>query len=177
MHVDPTGPIQPVIDGEVTSYFEWLGAGLYRVDERSGSMHGKKFLVHEVYYGTGGGNLYLRVDFHRGSEQVISEMEARLTLAAGTPTQSSHVTVRFDYGRANVTQLQTAVQTGAGVPAAEFAFKDVLEARLSLAALGASAGAPVHFQFSLWQGGLPMDAVPQQGWIEVPAGEQAFWAV
>jgi len=32
------GPIHAVIDGEVTSYFEWLGAGLYRVDERSGSM-------------------------------------------------------------------------------------------------------------------------------------------
>ena len=37
-----------MIDGEVTSYFEWMGAGMYRVDERSGSMHGKKFLVKEA---------------------------------------------------------------------------------------------------------------------------------
>ncbi len=27
-----------------------MGAGVYRVDERSGSMHGKKFLVKEVQY-------------------------------------------------------------------------------------------------------------------------------
>ena len=50
----PAGPIRPNIDGEVTSYFEWLGAGFYRVDERSGSMHGKKFLVREVQYGATG---------------------------------------------------------------------------------------------------------------------------
>ena len=176
MHIAPSGSIQPVIDGEVTSYFEWLGAGLYRVDERSGSMHGKKFLVREVYYGSDGQNLYLRVDFHRGSEQTISEMEARLNVTCGDPAQSSQVTVRFDYGRANVTELKLASTDGAA-PGVEFAFKNVLEARLSLAALGAVQSAPVRFQFSLWQGGLPMDAVPQQGWIEMPSPDQADWAV
>jgi alpha-amylase/alpha-mannosidase (GH57 family) len=175
MHVPPTGPIQPAIDGEVTSYFEWLGAGLYRVDERSGSMHGKKFLVYEVYYGSDGQNLYLRVDFHSGSEQVISEMEARLNIAAGDPVLSSQVTVRFDYGRANVTELKLAAAPSSNSTAVEFAFKRVLEARVSFAALGASASAPVRFQFSLWQGGLPMDAVPQQGWIEMPPADEASW--
>src|SRR5580658_8919659 len=116
VHVAPSGPIQPVVDGEVTSYFEWLGAGLYRVDERSGSMHGKKFLVREVYYGSDGQNLYLRVDFHRGSEQTISEMEARLNIAAGDPAQSSQVSVRFDYGRANVTELKLAAAPDQAAP-------------------------------------------------------------
>jgi len=41
VEIGPSGPIKPVIDGQVTSYFEWMGAGLYRVDERSGSMHGR----------------------------------------------------------------------------------------------------------------------------------------
>ena len=112
VHIAAQRADPPVIDGEVTSYFEWLGAGMYRVDERSGSMHGKKFLVREVYYGSDGQNLYLRVDFHRGSEQAISEMEARLNIAAGDPAQSSQVTVRFDYGRASVTELKLAAATG-----------------------------------------------------------------
>jgi len=176
LNVPPSGPIQPVIDGEVTSYFEWLGAGLYRVDERSGSMHGKKFLVREVYYGGDGENLYLRVDFHRGAEQAISEMEARLNIAAGEPAHTSQVTVRFDYGRANITELKLAASPPLA-PAVEFAFKQVLEARLSLAALGVPPRAPVRFQFSLWQGGLPMDAVPQQGWIEMSPEDQASWAL
>ena len=177
LHVAPSGPIQPVIDGEVTSYFEWLGAGLYRVDERSGSMHGKKFLVRDVHYGSDGDNFYLRVDFHRGSEQAVSEMEARLNIAAGNPAKCSQVTVRFDYGRAIFAELNLAATREPGTPAVECAFKQVFEARLPLAALGASPGTAVRFQFSLWQGGLPMDAVPQQGWIEMPAADLVDWTV
>ncbi len=44
----------------------------------------------------------------------------------------------------------------------------VLEARIPLAAVGIAGGAGLRFQFSLWQGGLPLDAVPQQGWLEMP---------
>jgi hypothetical protein len=39
-HQAPTGPVQPTIGGKVTSYFEWLGAGVCRVDQRTGAMHG-----------------------------------------------------------------------------------------------------------------------------------------
>jgi len=85
--------------------------------------------------------------------------------------------VRFDYGRANVTELMLATAPEPAAQAVEFAFKNVLEARVSLAALGARGSGPVRFQFSLWQGGLPMDAVPQQGWIEMPGAEHGDWAV
>jgi len=51
----------------------------------------------------------------------------------------------------------------------------ILEARLSLAALGVSGETPVRFQFSLWLGGLPLDAIPQQGWIRIPTIEPAEW--
>jgi alpha-amylase/alpha-mannosidase (GH57 family) len=177
VHVLPTAPIQPAIDGRVTSYFEWLGAGSYRVDERSGSMHGKKFLVREVHYGSDGANLYLRVDFHPGSEAAVSAMEARLSITAGNPPQSSHVTLRFDHGRATVSEMKLAAAPDNVAAAADFAFEHVLEARLSLAALGVRDGATVRFQLSLWQGGLPMDAVPQQGWIEMPMADPDHWAV
>ena len=46
-----SAPCHRRINGVVDSYFEWLGAGVYRVDQRSGSMHGKRALVQEVRYG------------------------------------------------------------------------------------------------------------------------------
>ena len=67
-----------------------MGAGIYRVDERSGSMHGKKFLVKEVQYGSDGANLYVRVDFHAGFEQNIAAMELRFTALAMDSGQTSH---------------------------------------------------------------------------------------
>jgi alpha-amylase/alpha-mannosidase (GH57 family) len=58
----PSNSIHPTLDGEVTSYFEWLGAGLYRPDLRSGAMHGGEAPVHEVRYGTDNRFLYVRLD-------------------------------------------------------------------------------------------------------------------
>jgi len=59
-----------------------------------------------------------------------------------------------------------------GSDGVESAFNRVLEASFPLAPAGIAAGQGLRFQFSLWQGGLPLDAVPQQGWIEVePAAE------
>jgi alpha-amylase/alpha-mannosidase (GH57 family) len=37
--IDPTGRIAPTIDGELTSYFEWLGAGSYEAHDVAGAMH------------------------------------------------------------------------------------------------------------------------------------------
>jgi hypothetical protein len=155
VRIAPTGPIQPVIDGEVTSYFEWLGAGLYQVDERSGSMHGKKFLVKEVLFGSDGERLYVRVDFRPGVEADLAGMEARVAVQSLESTPPYHVTIRFQNGQAC---------TGDAV---KCAYRHVLETCFDLEAIGVKPGAGVRFQLSLWSAGLPVDAVPQQGWLEM----------
>ena len=161
----PSGPVTPVIDGEVTSYFEWIGAGIYRVDERSGSMHGKTFLVKEVYFGSDGASFYLRVDFHTGCERELARMEARLTAQTLDGAHTSSVEIGFANGAAQVTGMKLAAAPG-GQPV-ECAFARVLEARISLESMGVARGGGLRFQFSLWQAGLPLDAVPQQGWLEM----------
>jgi alpha-amylase/alpha-mannosidase (GH57 family) len=166
VHVAPSGPVTPVIDGEVTSYFEWIGAGIYRVDERTGSMHGKTFLVKEVHFGSDGANFYLRVDFHAGCERELSRMEARLTAQTLDGAHSSSVEIGFANGAARATGMKLAALPPEGQPV-ECAFARVLEARISLESMGVARGGGLRFQFSLWQSGLPMDAVPQQGWLEM----------
>jgi alpha-amylase/alpha-mannosidase (GH57 family) len=61
-----THPIHPVIDGEVTSYFEWMGAGRYQPDNRSGAMHNDEPKIRDIYYGADSDNLYLRLDADEG---------------------------------------------------------------------------------------------------------------
>jgi alpha-amylase/alpha-mannosidase (GH57 family) len=61
LHEPPQNSIHAVLDGEVTSFFEWLGAGRYRPDPRSGAMHGD-IPVRELFYGTDGQNLFVRMD-------------------------------------------------------------------------------------------------------------------
>ena len=57
----------------------------------------------------------------------------------------------------------------------ESSFGKVCEVRFSLASAGIAIGQEVRFQLSLWQGGLPMDALPPQGWIEFSTAEPMEW--
>jgi hypothetical protein len=175
-HVPPTGPIRPRIDGEVGSYFEWLGAGVYRVDARSGAMHGKRYLIRELHYGSDGQNLYLRVDFEAHQAEGLSGLEARLGIQAGADAAlASSVVARFQEGQVTPVQLQFARSRPGESWAWELAFQKILEARLSLAALGVRAGQSLRLQISLWREGLPVDAIPQQGWIEISTAEPTEW--
>jgi hypothetical protein len=57
---------------------------------------------------------------------------------------------------------------------AECAYRKVLEVAAALAPLGIKSGDRLRFQFSLWQNDLPVDAVPQEGWIELDL-DPAWW--
>ncbi len=158
-HAPPASLIRPSLDGEVTSFFEWLGAGLYRVDGRSGAMHGGTALVREMRYGSDGSNLYLRLDFEPGVMASLPGTEVRIKGG------SASVTIQLEEGRAVVSEPAVA----------EAAFRKVLEVRLPFAALGAEPGPTVKLQISLWRDGLPMEALPVQGWLECRTEEPAEW--
>jgi hypothetical protein len=168
VRIEPSGGISPLIDGEVTSYFEWMGAGVYRVDERSGSMHGKKVVVQEVQFGSDGVNFYLRVDFRAGYLPELSGMEARLKAQSLDGEFDSYIAIAFSAGGARPTEMRLAALPEAeSADAVECALGRVLEVQLSLKAMGIAAGNGLRFQFSLWHSALPIDAVPNQGWLEM----------
>ena len=62
LHEPPSNPIEVTLDGEVTSAFEWMGAGHYRPDSRSGAMHGGGIVAREMFYGSNGTELFVRLD-------------------------------------------------------------------------------------------------------------------
>ncbi len=166
VHEAPTGPVVPTIDGEVSSYFEWMGAGNYRVDGRTGAMHGQRFLIRELFYGSDGKNLFVRLDFEPGFSGGLAGMEARICLySLGESPRERLITVRF---------LNGSVDCG-GEPGCQFAYLRILEGKISLAPLGIVFGQSVRFQLSMWQNGLPMDALPPQGCIEVSTAEPSDW--
>jgi alpha-amylase/alpha-mannosidase (GH57 family) len=62
----PSNPLTVELDGEVTTAFEWMGAGRYRPDGRSGAMHGATPVAREMFYGlqrkVQGERLFVRLD-------------------------------------------------------------------------------------------------------------------
>jgi len=62
LHEPPSNLIDVTLDGEVTSAFEWMGAGRFRPDPRSGAMHGGGSVAREMFYGSDGKRLFVRLD-------------------------------------------------------------------------------------------------------------------
>ncbi len=158
---NPSGRMSAVVDGSVSSYFEWMGAGVYRVDQRSGSMHGKRFLVRELYFGTDADKLYLRVDFREDATDLISSLDCRFVFRPNGVGEET-VVVHLEHGRVTVREAGFAV---------DCAYKTILELALPLHKVQKDPERPLRFNASFWHGGLPVDALPQQGWLEVRTDE------
>jgi alpha-amylase/alpha-mannosidase (GH57 family) len=96
IHERPTNVLDVTIDGEITSAFEWMGAGRYRPDPRSGSMHGGTPPARELFYGFRDGRVFVRldgclagaqftIDFDGGSSETqsacgrVTELAAKIT--------------------------------------------------------------------------------------------------
>ncbi len=157
-HQTPRGPIQPVIDGEVSSYFEWMGSGSYSIDQRQGAMHGQKFLIEELHYGSDGAWLFVRIDFVKGCEDTLRGAELRLQFNSTAVTVPLIAT--FGSGAHDGTQVKAA-------------YHHLFEMRIAQRSIGAAQ--PLKFQVSVWKAGLPLDALPQQGAIELQSHELNEW--
>jgi len=157
LHSEPTAPIQPTIDGEVSSYFEWMGAGAYRVDERSGAMHGQGYLVQQLFYGADRHNLYVRLDFEQ-------------------PVDGVRVHFNFQTAQFDIEIAGKSAQVSGDVPVVA-AFGKVLEMKLPLAAIRVRPGDRAPLQLSVWRGALPLDALPLDGWLRLETAEPGDWLI
>ncbi|MGH9664066.1 MAG: glycoside hydrolase family 57 protein, partial [Bryobacteraceae bacterium] len=174
-HQAPSAAIRATVDGEVTSYFEWLGAGSYSIDERSGAMHGQRFLLHDLLYGCDGQHLFLRLDFEPNVVGELAGAELHLALKGpGETPRQTYVAVELENGDATVKNLRLEGNATAG-DGFRAAFRKILEIGISLSALGVAPPDQVWLQISLWRDGLPLDALPAQGWLEISTREPAVY--
>ena len=169
--VPQTAYVHPLIDGQVSNYFDWMGAAMFSSDRRGGSMHGKIFVLEAVYAGIDEENLYARLDFAsnlpggdataalylalRDGEQIVANFRLDVELASG---QFNGWKLR------NGKSLVASMSKPAGV---EVALVKMLETKLPMALLGAKEGLSFNLRFVLYRDSLTIDALPQEGSLEI----------
>jgi alpha-amylase/alpha-mannosidase (GH57 family) len=130
----PSMLIAPTIDGQETSYFEWLGAGLYEVPTTAGAMHQadrRPPRIAAIRFGCDRERLFVRIDGPGPIQDLLAEGYQVAVRFNGTG--GSMLTVRTDVGRLSVSGPGTAV----------VAADRVLEASVRLDELGIAAGHPM----------------------------------
>ncbi len=188
--VPQTAYIRPRVMGDMVRYFEWIGAAMYTSDQRSGTMHGKTFLLDSVYAGIDDTNVYGRLDFvdqvPGDTFDLVVNVESwaaqgqrpRRVLRLDAAVQQRVIqSWRISQPEDNklVTSSDQSSRDVRLVLARNFEFKLPLNWLMaspvsSLSPVG-KATSPVTTQlrlrFSLWQKNLPVDALPLEGWIEL----------
>jgi len=70
---EPASFITPTLDGKVTHYYEWEGAGILDGVKLSGAIKRAISIVKQIYFGHDSTNLYLRIDTILPIEKYFSE--------------------------------------------------------------------------------------------------------
>ena len=165
----PEAALFPRIDGVVSNYFEWMGAGLYSPIQRAAAMHGQPTLLRQLYYGRDAENFYLRVDFHDPAGGSPDNIKLRIGFRGAA---SPAVIVSFARpGPEKAIACEIRPEEGVlalAAPLAEAALGRILEIRLSLRAMGLGTELPFDFQVTVWQNNLPIETLPLEGWLAVP---------
>lgn len=169
--VPPSGRIEPRVDGEITNYFEWLGAGLYVPDDRSGSMHGAAAFIEALYYGYSEHALYLRVDLSEAFRKEHADFEIHVNVDGENRV---HLHLPIKGGKLAALEFSRGGQpfgpppSGAGVQAA---YSRIFEFSLESGPLSLKPQEKIRLQVSLWVHELPVQIIPQEGWLTLELTE------
>jgi alpha-amylase/alpha-mannosidase (GH57 family) len=166
-----TAYIHPGIDGALTRYFDWMGAAMYTADRRSSAMHGKQFLLDSVYAGLDEKFVYGRLDFAGAIPEGTFDLLVNLERPVRVSKQKARE-LRLDVSIADRTITDFRLTVGEDPEPlrdiAQVRLLKVFEFKLPIYALDAVEGDRVRLRFSMWRDRLPIDALPVEGWIELP---------
>src|SRR5271157_3870663 len=195
-----TAYIHPGVSGDMVRYFEWMGAARYTADQRSGAMHGKQFLMDEVFAGIDEQYVYGRLDFADKVPEDRSEVVVNLeswTNHGAKPRRELRLGAVVDKARIQSWKVtegkdKAVADSTDSEEIARVALVRNFEFRLPLTWLLAAPlqidkvrgpqssdllTTRLRLRFSLWQNHLPVDALPVEGWIELELLTEADLAV
>ncbi|MGH9795390.1 MAG: glycoside hydrolase family 57 protein, partial [Candidatus Acidiferrales bacterium] len=162
----PTSELDVRVDGRETTYFEWIGAGAYFVERRSGAMHGGASVLQGFQYGFNQDSFFLRVDV--APEFVASHAQCEIVASLQSKAEL-RITARI--ARDKLAGFAVALDKGESPEAATrvtVAFARFLEVRIAKELLPAWPIPSVRLGVALWRAGLPLDTLPSEGPVDLP---------
>src|SRR5262249_15376791 len=144
-----------------SSYFEWLGAGLYSPERRSGAMHGRTYHLRELRYGFEKDRFCLRLDCFPEAIAELDKLEFRVTIQAA---EEISIVARLERGHLTDFSVEQArICLLNPLPAAQVAHERILEAAVKKEVLQLRGVQRLRIGVALWHGGLPVDLLPAEG--------------
>lgn len=168
----PQAYLNVQVDGRVSSYFEWLGAGIYCPGRRATAQSGRQQLLRELQYGFGERFLYLRVDPLPELLHALRDVEFRIKLHG---SEDVRMLVGIEDGKFAGCLLDMEDLCILGThELVQAAFDKILEVAIGRRLLRLTGRMTITLEVEVWTGDLLLDMLPTGGSIEVKLGAGAF---
>ena len=174
----PTGFVQPVIDGEVTDYFEWVGAGCIEGSSVAGAMHQvaeRAPGIAVVEFGFDDRHLFIRVDGSTAMREMLAQgclVLLRFVKPAGLRVSLADVQGQLETTVSRMSENKAwAPDQASGVRAA---VGKVVELAIPFATLGARTGDRVALFVLVTKAGAEIDRQPRHQAIEIEVPDRRF---
>ena len=171
----PGGYLSVEVDGRETSYFEWLGAGLYSLGGLNGALNGRPHLLQELHYGFSEQFFYLRVDAFPEALPGLRDGEFRFRIRGADELR---LAVAIEGGRAASWLLESSDVCLLGPhESVKVAFDKILEVAIGRQFFDVGDSqepASLVVDVEFWQEGACMDCLPAEGSLEVSLGADGF---
>jgi alpha-amylase/alpha-mannosidase (GH57 family) len=172
----PSSFLKVDVDGLDSTYFEWLGAGVYSPERRGGAMHGRVFYLKELRYGFEKDRFVVRVDCFPEVMETLQDAEFRIVFGG---LQETILVVKFDGGEMKEFSIEkglVCLLNPSKIAAVEY--MRILEVAINREVLELEGLSKFRLGVALWQGGLPVDVLPAEGYLDVQLGEENYgWEV
>ncbi len=172
----PADYLSVTVDGRESSYFEWLGAGYYAAERRSSAMHGRTCVIEDLLYGFDEEHLYLRLDLMPEMLKEFEEFEIRITV---WDAREMRLTLAVRDNKLESTRLEQGGMCFLRPEEfARAAFGRIVEVGFEKKLFDIKGRKSLLLGVAIWEGGLPVDVLPAEGYLEIPLGDAAYaWPV
>lgn len=172
---EPVSLIETVIDGKVTSYFEWLYAGKINVMQY-GAMHQSENLVKTIYYGFNLCKFFVRIDLDLPRESnnnhfniviycITSQIKIEI-LFLNNKTIEAHILNK------DTNDVWHRVR-----PLGEIAFDAIVELAVTFEDLKITQEENIKIMFLVQKNGLVLESIPYTGPVTIKLPSSDFDAI
>jgi alpha-amylase/alpha-mannosidase (GH57 family) len=176
---NPTALINPIIDGELSSFYEWAGAGRFKAEEPQGAMHKGDRWISELFYGYDQDNLYFRIDFDPEQSRELIKTLTCLVSLNGSDEYECHINLSDE--KAELYKLSDGEKTKIKGAAIETRFQSIIELSIPFEVLGVIRGNELEFRVKLLRDLVPIEEVPTLSMLSVFRPDshtgKALWAL
>lgn len=159
--IRPLNFIKPVIDGQVSHFYEWVGAAVYDGSKNvQTAMHQVSRIIDKFYLGFDAEHFYFRIDFSQKPDMMYE-----FVIAGKTPRQ---ITVVISPLRGVIEKFEPQKETvESSFLNPDFKMGKIFEAALAYKDLGLNKGDLFGFQLIIKQNGQQVEIFPHTKIIEI----------